>query len=214
MSYYGSVTGVRRILNLSTDDITDTDLADLLEDASKQLLEMISVRVVDEEVTTLVGDKSFYVRYAPIADSNFDKSVDSSDITVYKWTTNYPDSKTELTVSSVVALEGYVTLSSRPSGYTKLTVDYRYYPTPIVFENLDICANYLCAYLYTVRETLLLPYTISMGTPRISYGRVKPFKEMFLEFERVYSTLFRHVAKGRPELSRTGLVRVDDGDEN
>jgi len=74
------------------------------------------------EGETLTGtangtNKVFYTSNKPIVDADYDDTVDASDITVYV-------DGTEVTVSSVDALTGKITLENAPSNGATVTADY------------------------------------------------------------------------------------------
>jgi len=122
---YCSVTDIRNMTNITTDDLSDTEVANLIQDAAVQLNKDINIEVVRERVESIDTLRSndingtnttFYVknwegRY--ISDKNDDAEVTTSDLSVI-----YKDSdgtETSANVSSIVPGEGKFVMSTAPS---------------------------------------------------------------------------------------------------
>lgn len=182
---YVTASDVRDYLNLDTADISDADLAKLISKADALVRKYITVYIEDEELldtdgssATIDGSVSQYrVRHTPIADSNFDGVVDSSDVSVYGWVdSSDPSSKTQLTVSSVDAFNGLITLSSAPSSsYETLTITYRFHLARVDYTTLvPLASIYAVGYLYSVKNFDLLPTTYRMGENTVTFSRGRP----------------------------------------
>lgn len=129
---YCTVQDVRAITNVNSSDVTDTNLANLIDMAGSQLNHDIQVyrfeerimRIDDTRPNTIDGtNKQFFVRFWPIGDMNNDKTVDISDVHVY--TVQDDGTKSQVTVESINPDEGYFTLSIAPDpSISRLIVTY------------------------------------------------------------------------------------------
>jgi hypothetical protein len=129
-SYYGFTTidYIRTVTNLKTSDITDTQLATLIEFASTELNGAINLLNEDEEVEYIEETKpntidgtnvTFYTKNYPVGDKNNDFRVTVSDLEVYNYVN---DTKTAVTVSSINAATGQFVLATAPTeGSLKVT---------------------------------------------------------------------------------------------
>ena len=122
MSAFCSASEVRDIINLSTDDISDAEIDNLINLAQIQIAQELYSYHEDEEVEYIDDEKdneidgsnkTFYTRYWPIADSNHDGQVTTADIKVYKFDSE--GNRTEVTVSSVDAERGKFVLAEAPT---------------------------------------------------------------------------------------------------
>lgn len=163
-TYFGfcSVTDVRDLTNITTDDLTDTEIANLIEQATVQLNRDINVEVIRERVgyiddlrsnDTNGSNTTFYVknwqgRY--IADTTDDGKVTIADIEVI-----YKDSdgtETEATISTITPDEGKFVMATAPTDNQEVYVTYNwaarsaYTPDPLI--NLA-CALLSAAYSYS-----------------------------------------------------------------
>jgi len=132
---YTTKEQVMRITNITASDISNTDLDNLITDATAQLNSDINTRVVREYVEYLDSTRendingsntTYYVKNWKdkyIGDMNDDGSVDENDIKVYLVASD--GTETEATVSSVTSDEGKFVLSSAPSS-VKIYVTYEW----------------------------------------------------------------------------------------
>jgi len=150
---YADLTNVRLLSGLTTDDISDDDINNLIPLADRQTLLDTTVRVTKELAQGDIdgSNKKFKVRFTEIADTNFDKVVDASDVKVY---TGEIDSATgfmtytEVTVSSVDKLNGIIELATAPaSPVQEVRVDYSFTVPNIDYDLLTKAASLYCAYL-------------------------------------------------------------------
>jgi len=172
---------VRNITNLSTNDITDTQLYNLIEYCGNQLNHDINVYIEEEELNYINNTKTneidgtnttFYTLNYPIGDNNGDMSVTIADINVYKYESD--GTKTEVTVSSITPNEGKFILEAAPtSDLTKITVTYKYSslsvsdPHPLIKM---ACALLAAAWAYT---------KINVGkSPRWRMGSTQIWRDM------------------------------------
>jgi len=182
---------VRRLLGLPEDTqdpafATDQDLEYYITRAQYAILPNVSIQVRDDQLTgTINGSNTeFYVSNYPIFDSNFDKTINVSDIQVYGWgDLDDLDTKTPLDVSSINWREGRVVLSSPPSStFEALTADYRYSKYEVDFNLLEMATAYLAGYLYLTAEYMEIPLNVRTGaqTYRYTYDPATRCLEMYL----------------------------------
>jgi len=195
---YTTPSKVRSLLGLSETQVSDETLSNFIEYSDKIVLSMITVRVIDDELEGNINGSNtkFYTSFKPIADTNLDKTIDASDVTVYGWTkASDPTTKTELTVSSVDSNEGLIILSSAPSSdtYKKITADYSYYLNPVDWSLVELASTLYAGYRYLISETLLIPESWSVGTLRIRMGsrRLYPYIDIYNDFLKIIELIKR-----------------------
>lgn len=182
MSSYCSTTDVRMILGLSTIS-TDPDYEDgttlqyYIDKAGPLLLQDISVLEVDEVLSGNIdgSNTTFETTSYPIADSNYDNTINASDVELYSWTdSDDPSTKSSLTVSTVYANEGKIVVSSAPaSTEDQVTATYRFYlQDSISFSALPIAQAYLAGWLFLSSEYLLLPDQEAVGVHRWQFRKM------------------------------------------
>ncbi|MEM2262553.1 MAG: hypothetical protein QXK24_08895 [Ignisphaera sp.] len=182
---------VRKELGLSVEDVSDADLDYYINKAQSDLLNDIAIYRHDEIMKgTIDGyNATFQTWFYPIIDSNFDKKVDPSDITVYKWKDAY--NKETVAVSSINPEYGIIIVSTPPSTeYIFLTCSYYYVPTyGINYERLSRVTALLAAYYYIRSEMLLIPETWAHGAYRFTKGT--PAEELLNEYYREKDLLLK-----------------------
>jgi len=157
-----SVTDVRNMTNITTDDLNDTQVANIIQQAMKQVNRDINVEVFREKVGQIDemrknsingSNTTFYVqnwngRY--IADANDDGDVTPSDIQVV-----YRDSdgtEAESSVSSVTSAGGQFVMATAPTSEQEVYVTYQWAArnpdTPDTLINLA-CTLLSSAYCYS-----------------------------------------------------------------
>lgn len=182
---YTTIKQIRRITNITIQDIENTELNELIIDATSQLNSDINTSVVRELVLPLDNTRrnyvngvntTFYVknwRGKYIGDRNDDGEITPADVIVHFVA---PDgTETVGTVSSVTSDEGKFVLSSAPTRQeaTNMYVSYHW-----CFENPDTpsgkislaCALLVAAYSYE---------KINRGmSPQQVYGNVRFMRDM------------------------------------
>jgi len=156
---YATLAQLRIISHFTEADISDADVNDLIPKADRAILRLATIEMYDEEMGGSIDDenKIFTTKYRPIADVNYDKTIDKNDVTVYL--VDYDEEgngeSTEAEVNTVNARDGIVTLVAAPTSvYTEVGVfiDYRYYQKPVDYDMLALAANYYLAYLCEMRK--------------------------------------------------------------
>jgi hypothetical protein len=180
---YTTVAQIRRITNLTTSDISDADLTNLITDATAQLNSDINTRVVREKVVSIDltrenkidGSNTIYYvqnwKGKYIADMDDDGGIDTGDVIVYQVASD--GTETKPTISAVDSDDGYITLSSAPSSGVNLYITYEW-----CFDDPDTpspqialaCAFLTAAYAYE---------KINRGmSPQQVYGNVRFMRDM------------------------------------
>jgi len=186
-NYYCTEEDVRMALHLKQDRADDEELRYWINESQLELLRDISFSIKDEKVSGNIdgSNTTFSVGYTPIADTDFDKLVGSTDVFVYGWTDeSEPSSKVALTVSTIYVDYGTIVLSSAPSStYEKITMDYRYYPNTINFDLASRATRQLAAYKFIFAKYLLIPERLAHGPIRFTFGR--PYERLYKEYQRL-----------------------------
>lgn len=141
-TFYGycSVDDVRRLSGLTSSDITDSEIFDLISFAQAQVNSEINYNVYNEEIGYISNEKdntidgsntTFYVKEINddgyyLGDMNNDGTVDEDDVLVY--TVDSSGTRTNYTVSSVDVELGQFVLSSAPSTNESVYVSYSVSP--------------------------------------------------------------------------------------
>jgi len=131
---YCTVDDIRNATNITSSDLSDTQVCNLITFAGIQINADMNIYVEEERVAYITNTKSneidgtnttFYTRNWPIGDLNDDFSVDSSDVEVFSYDSD--GTRTELTVSSVTAKTGTVELETAPAAaLSKVTMTYKW----------------------------------------------------------------------------------------
>jgi len=183
---------VRTLTDLTTDDITDNKLDEVIAYAWQQVQSDIGVRVEEEEVEWIDtyrqndidgANTTFYVKRSfpgYIGDLDGDQtSLDSTDVEVwlYNSTTQARSSGTISTVNS----NGYWTMTTAPAGNNDMTVTYISLPLPMTHFLLKKATVELSAALcYSKLD--------ARGVKSIRLGRLAVDKTMTTSsFDRLYA---------------------------
>lgn len=152
---YCSPDDVRAIANLSTDDLTDSQLYDVITFAMGQINHEINSKIIEEQVTEIDSTRenkldgnntTFYVQKSFnwfIGDMDDDGDVGIDDIIVYDYDSE--GNRTEASVSSITPNEGKFVLETAPSSGHTLKVTYSY--APVSESDPHPMLKQACAYL-------------------------------------------------------------------
>jgi len=171
------------LTNISTSDISNSDITSIIDEATKELNGLINVREVRENIGYIDSTRknsidssntTFYVKNWEgkfLADMNNDGTVSNSDIKVYQVDSN--GTETELTVSTITHNEGKFVLSSAPVSGVRLYVTYEWcykdVSTPDELIKLA-CIFLTSAYCYA---------KLNIGrAPQFSIGNKKIYRHM------------------------------------
>jgi hypothetical protein len=133
---YCTYSDVNLYSNITSNDVSDSDITSIIAGATKELNGLINVRVTREPVVhidstrenTIDGSNTtFYVQNWKgkyLADMDNDGDVDTDDIIVYQ--VDSDGTETQLTVSSIDHDDGKFVLSSAPTAGKRLYATYEW----------------------------------------------------------------------------------------
>jgi len=188
---YCTVSDVRDLTDITSSDISDTELSSLIDLATQMIIKDITIPVVGEKLSGSINgtNTTFSTSYYPIADINGDKTVDGSDVTVYLWTdSSDPSTKSTISVETIYPNEGKIVLSSAPSSSVeKITCDYSYtWHDSINWELVKVACVYLTAFLFYVKKYTAIPLSVARGPIRFRWD-VKPYVSYLNQYYHVMS---------------------------
>jgi len=199
--WYGfcSINDVRDIANITSDDLTDTEIYKLINHSMQQLNADVTTLVTRERIGYLdetrenkidSSNTTYYVknwkgRY--IADFDDDGDVDTGDITVYAVDSN--GTETEATISSITPNEGKFVLGTAYDSSYDLYVTYKW--AFVSQSNPDKLIITACAYL-----TAALAFEkINTGkSPQVVFGNTRFYRHMEAS-NRFYQNYLRVVTQ-------------------
>lgn len=157
-STYCTLARLRAITHFKTTAISDSDVNLFIPDADRAIMRLATIEVYDEKLKGDIDGVNtlFTSEHAPIADIDFDADVDGDDVTVNRvaYDSEENPESTEVTVSSVNARDGIITLSAAPTTVNAevgIYADYRYYKRPVDYDVLKLAANYYLAHLCEIK---------------------------------------------------------------
>ena len=189
VTHYASAKSIRRFTGINTDDVPDSVLEEYLNDADNDVMEDISIARINEPMSGVIDgvNTEFWVQSHPIADTNFDKSISSVDITIYKWgDSGSIDTKSVCNISSINPFEGRVKLTIAPSNtFDVITATYRFYPTTstVNWNMVERAASLIAGYYYIMAEYILIPEQYARGA--IRFRHAKPYYTLLDEYYRI-----------------------------
>jgi len=193
-----TVTKVRLLTNLTTDDISDDDVTSIISEAIKELNGFINVSIIRERVDYLDSTRenkrdgsntTYYIKNWKgkyLADANDDGNINKDDVTVYL--VDSSGTETEATVSSVNAELGQFVLSSAPSSTDTMYIDYDWcYANSDTDPQVELaCALLTAAYCYA---------KINIGmAPQVAFGNTKIYRHMD-SFDKYYGRFLKVVTR-------------------
>lgn len=159
-----TVAKVRQLLKLTPEEVSDATLEEYITMAQKVVRGDTGV-IISEEATIVDVNKLQVT--PPIGDRDFDGVVTPNDVTVYSWSGNTEDSKTELAVSAVYPKTGLiVTTENLPMG--KIVVEYIQSWIEEDSAILALATALATGYIYSC-NAYFAPPTFRMGAITISY---------------------------------------------
>jgi len=199
-------------LGVDATDAPDSQLYAYITMADNVLIEDITKEVTLEVPNGSVNgtNTEFSIENFPIADSNADKLVNGSDITVKGWKAD--GVYDTLSVASLTPERGIFWLTSAPSASTYpegISVDYRYQEGTVDWTLVEQGAAQYATFLYLFKEHSLMPLKLKMGGRKgleFSYGYTVPTYPYDKMREQYHFTL----SKIRDKLHK--LIQMDEGD--
>lgn len=199
---------VRKIADISTSELTDSQLWDIIQFAQAMFNKETSSKIVEEPVLPVGGDerqnkidginKDFYVRKSYewyIGDLDGDGEVTVDDVIVWEYDSEN-DTKTKRVVTAVDSELGKITLESPPPSGHELTITYVYTPvnvsTPEPMVNLAV-AYLAAAFAYTKADARCFD-RMSLG--RLNLARTqKSFVIYYDQYRQMLSLIKIKLAK-------------------
>jgi len=167
---YCTVDDIRTVTNIKPSQISDTQLANLIEFAAAQLNSDINVYHEDEVVSYIDETKSnevdgtnlkFFTKHYPIGDMNNDFRVNTSDIRVFQ--VDSQGNKSELGLSQINAETGEFRLNDAPTSDKKLYL--KYFSTQRLVDPTDALVKMACILL-----------TAAWGYSKLNIGKADRFR--------------------------------------
>lgn len=201
MSAFCTAAEVRNIISLTSDDISDVEIENLIKIAQIQVAQELYAYHEDEEVEYIDDEKDneidnsntvFYTRFWPIADKNRDGQVTTDDIKVYKFDSD--GNRTEVTVSSIDAERGKFVLSEAPTTDYTLKVTYCSRPPNIADNDLKMtCILLTAALCYLKIQPQYLKHLDTLDVIRMPDTADSYFKQYRELIKRLKSEALRKV---------------------
>lgn len=208
---YCTPDDVRDITNLTTSDLTDTEIWKLIKHAGVQLNSEISVYHEDEKIQWWATDReneidgsnvTFYTQKYPLGDANNDMLVNTSDMSVASVDAN--GTRTAATVSAIDAGRGSFTLATAPD--TDKIWYVTYYSVP---KRVDTTGLSKLVKLATMFLAAAYAYSkINVGKAKhVQLGNVKFLRHME-SFDEYYSKYEKILCRINSEMADT----IEGGD--
>lgn len=214
---------VRTVCDVSTTDLTDNQLYDMITFAQTMFTKEIFSKVTEESVEYIDDTRQnkidslntrFYVRRSFqwfLGDMDSDGEVNTDDVEVWEYDST-TDSKSRRTVSSVNALEGYVELESPPITGRELTITYLYGPVDVVTPEpvVKLATAQLAAATAFTKLTAQEFDKMSIG--KLSLARTsKPFDTFYNQYRRTLELIRRRMTRRTDTIDPTGYSSMYGG---
>ncbi len=172
---YATLAKLRVLTHFTVAEISDADVTALIAEADRGIVKLATIESYNEKLSGDIDSSNvlFTTKNKPIADTNFDSSVDEDDVTVYllSYDTEMNKKSTETTVSSVNARDGIITLTTAPTtsnAEAGVYADYRYYNNPVDYDILKLAASYYLGHLCEMKiRAKRIDYTLTEQIPDI-----------------------------------------------
>jgi hypothetical protein len=196
---------IRILTGLSTTDITDNELDEIIKFAAMELNQEINSKIYLEIVSNIDNvrqnimdgaNKTFYVRKSfdwYLADLNNDGSVTIADIEVWEYKND--NTRSQMTVLSIDEVGKFI-LTVAPAQSSVLKVTYSYAPVSEQQPHALIkkaCSELAAAYSYTKVSAESLN-TISLGTLKVG-TKASGFERMRSQYERTLVQLKTRISR-------------------
>lgn len=181
---YTTPQNVRDLLGLTIEQAPDDILEEFIEKAQNVILHHIQIKVQDEVASLDTSGTTFSLDHQFIADTNFDKVINASDVKVYGWVdSDHIETRVELSISTLWPEHGIIKLSEDASSYDQVTVDYSYYTCAIDWNLVEMATAYYAGMLWVAREEYLVPEQLAIGSVRVRQRQ--PWQQIRNEFLRI-----------------------------
>lgn len=167
---YCSVDDMRKLSDITSDELDDSGLYDVITYATKLLNRDIQIYIEDEKISYINGEKEnlvdgsntiFYTKNVFIGDADDDGEIDIDGL--YAYTIDANGTRATATISSIDdARIGKFTLSSAPESTVNLYITYPYAPVNMQTNGLVKMA---CIYL-----------TAALSSTKLDAGQMRTFR--------------------------------------
>lgn len=215
MTSYCSTTDVRLMIGISTlstdpDWISNETLQNYIDKSGPLLLRDISVLKVDEVLSGNIdgSNTTFETSCYPIADQDYDSTINANDVTLYSWTdSDDPSTKSELTISTVYANDGKIVVNAAiSSDVDQVTASYRFYRQDSMdFSALVTAQSYLAGWLFVSSEYDLLPEKEQVGVHRWQYTKMpsdRILEHYYMVMNLIKSKSWEKIKSPTPQMIR------------
>lgn len=179
---YSNATKVRDRTGFTEDEIDDRSLSILVDKAAKKVKNELNVKRTNVELEQ-VDNGVYRLPNTPVADTNFDKQVDKTDLTIYNWIDKDDSStKQETTINFLDTQTGRIEIDD--SNAEKVTADYSYYlgKTTPNWELIEEATSYLAGFLAVNKVRGREPASVRMGAMNIRDSNPgSNFKDIYRE---------------------------------
>jgi len=184
LNTYTTPQDIRDLLGLTNDDAKDDILEEFITKSQNIILHYIQVKVIEEEISLDSSGKTIVLTNQFLADTNFDKLINTLDVTVYGYVDEDSiETRTTLSLSTIWPENGILKLSSDASSYGKVTVSYSYYTCSIDWNLVAMATAYYAGMLWVAREEFLVPDELTIGN--IKVRQKQPWNKLREEFNRM-----------------------------
>jgi len=181
---YTTPQDVRDILGIGVEDASDALLEEFIEKAQSVVIHYWQIPVLEEEPQIDTTGHTLVLSHPFLADTNFDKKIDGSDVVVYGYREiDNLETRETLAVSTIWPEKGVIKLVDNALGYSKVTVSYSYYTCAIDWNLVSLATTYYAAMLFVARELFLVPDDFTIGN--IKVRQRQPWERLRQEFLRI-----------------------------
>lgn len=193
MSTWTTISQVRKVAEITTADFTDSEIAEFINLAQKEVSSKLVSKVNREPIYFIDSfrdnardgvNSTYYVRNwfgNYLADYNYDNEVNTTDVTLVQYDTN-TQLESKLTISSIDIPNCSFTLSSPPTSNVQLYVTYAYSPIDPVNPDpfVALCVAYLAgSYLFIGSDGFKLQFGNVRIEPGLTGGKGKQLHDKY-----------------------------------
>lgn len=188
---------VREVCNLSTTDISDTNLWKIIRHAGAQLNSDIQVYHLDEEIQYWAADRendidgantTFWTKEYPLGDANNDMHVDTEDVVVES--VDSAGTRAAATVSSIIAATGKYVLSTAPTSDKTWYVTYYSAPVRVDLPHrlVKMATMFLAAAYAFSKINVGKAKSVQMGNVKF-LRHMESFDDFYSKYEKILSKI-------------------------
>ena len=201
---WATTAQIRLLSGLTTTHISDADVTSIITIADREVARKVFVYHYEEILDGSIDGSNtlFRTNYKPIGDKDQSGSVLAADVSVYGITLDAEgfENSTSLTVSSVNARDGIITMSSAPaSTYLELRGDYTTIASNVVMNDVFLASSYLAALIAMINvvnaKYATAPYSYTAGRFSITKNQSTKDEGKMQELWRQYQEILGNVIK-------------------